>query len=70
MMRKFQDLKVWEKAHNLVIEIYKATAGFPKQEQHMLTNHLRRATVSTHTNIAEGCGRTSKREFGNSSDPP
>ncbi len=31
MMRKFQDLKVWEKAHNLVIEIYKATARFPKQ---------------------------------------
>ena len=50
----FRDLRVWKKAHELVLEIYKLTDGFPKQEMYSLTSQLRRSAVSIPANIAEG----------------
>jgi four helix bundle protein len=56
-MRDFRQLKVWEKAHHLTLEIYKATAIFPREELYGLTSQLRRASASIPANIAEGFGR-------------
>lgn len=52
--RSFQDLVVWQKAHQLVLLVYKVTQEFPKEEIYGLTSQLRRAAVSVPANIAEG----------------
>jgi len=57
-MKDFRQLKVWEKAHTLVLLVYKVTKKFPKEEIYGLTSQLRRAASSIPTNIAEGCGRS------------
>ena len=62
-MRNFKELKVWEKAHHLAVQVYKITKIFPTDEQFGLTAQLRRAAASIPTNIAEGCGRDSEREL-------
>ena len=53
----FKDLIVWQKAHALVLEVYKLTANFPKEEVYGLTSQLRRSAVSVPANIAEGFKR-------------
>lgn len=63
-MKDFRSLKVWEKSHQLTLVVYKATAGFPKEEVYGLTSQLWRACASMPTNIAEGCGRGGDAEFG------
>lgn len=63
MGRSYKDLVVWQKAMELVTAAYRATAGFPKDEQFGLTSQLRRAAVSIPSNIAEGQGRLSEKEF-------
>ncbi|MCI0350366.1 MAG: four helix bundle protein [Acidobacteriales bacterium] len=63
MKRFFKDLIVWQKAILLVTDIYKVTRSFPKDEIYGLTNQLRRAAVSVPSNIAEGQGRLSEKEF-------
>ena len=62
-MQDYKSLKVWEKAHQLVLDIYKATNNFPKEELFGLVSQLRRASVSIPTNIAEGSSRQSKKDF-------
>ena len=62
-MRSFRELRVWQKAHELTLAVYKATAKFPRDEIYGLTSQLRRATCSIPANIAEGCGRTGGAEF-------
>jgi four helix bundle protein len=62
-MRDFKKLDVWKRAHQLVLEVYKATNTFPKEEMFGLTRQIRRAGASVPANIAEGCGRGSQREF-------
>ncbi len=62
-MRDFRELKVWEKAHLLTLQIYGNTKKFPSDERFGLTVQLRRAAASVPTNIAEGCGRESEREL-------
>jgi four helix bundle protein len=62
-MRDYHDLKVWAKAHQLALSIYKVSAGFPQREIYALTSQLRRAAISVASNIAEGCGRYSEAEF-------
>ncbi|HEV3275468.1 MAG TPA: four helix bundle protein [Terriglobia bacterium] len=57
-------LKVWQKGHQLTLEIYRATAKFPKSELFGLTAQMRRAAASIPANIAEGCGRSGKAELG------
>ena len=64
-MREFRKIKVWEKAHKYVLEIYQVTKDFPKEELFGITNQIRRASVSIPNNIAEGCGRKSKKELSN-----
>jgi four helix bundle protein len=56
-MRDFRQLRVWEKAHNLTLEIYEITATFPREELYGITSQLRRASASIPANIAEGFGR-------------
>ncbi len=62
-VKSFTDLLVWQKSHAFVIEIYKSTANFPKDEVFILTSQLRRAAISIPNNIAEGSGRHSTREY-------
>ena len=62
-MNNFRELKVWKKALSLVTEIYKLTKHFPKEEQFGLTSQIRRCAVSIPSNIAEGAGRSSTKEF-------
>jgi four helix bundle protein len=50
----FQDLIVWQKAHQFVLAIYKVTASFPKEERYGLTSQFRRAAYSVAGNIVEG----------------
>ncbi|MGL5795262.1 MAG: four helix bundle protein [Waterburya sp.] len=56
-MQDFTKLKVWQKAHNFTVNLYKLTASFPIEERYGLTNQIRRASVSIESNISEGCGR-------------
>jgi four helix bundle protein len=58
--RTFQDLLVWQKAHQFVLEVYALTAAFPKPETYGLSLQMRRAAVSIPANIAEGFRRRSK----------
>ena len=60
--RTFQDLVVWQKAHQFVLGVYALTAVFPKQETYGLSLQMRRAAVSVPANIAEGFRRRGKAE--------
>ena len=51
--KKFEDLVVWQKAHQLVIKIYKLTKNYPKNEMFGLTSQLRRSAISVPANLAE-----------------
>jgi four helix bundle protein len=62
-MEDFKDLKVWTKAHELTLAVYRRTRVFPKEETYGLTSQLRRAAASIGANIAEGCGRRSDGEM-------
>lgn len=62
-MKDFKKLQVWAKAHELTLEVYRVTRGFPRDEQFGMTSQLRRACVSISANIAEGCGRNSNSEL-------
>ncbi len=53
-MQDYRKLKVWQKAHHLVIELYKRTKDFPKDELYGVTSQLRRSAVSITANIVEG----------------
>jgi four helix bundle protein len=63
MEKGYKQLLVWQKAMDLVTEIYRVTSDFPTSEQFGLTGQLRRAAVSVLSNIAEGHGRLSRKEF-------
>ncbi|MBZ5705360.1 MAG: four helix bundle protein [Acidobacteriia bacterium] len=65
MPSSFRDLRVWQEAMKLASEIYRATAGFPRHEVYGLSQQMRRAAVSVPSNIAEGKGHRSNREFTN-----
>ena|SRR5437763_4867148 len=62
-MKDFKELKVWHKAHDVTLAVYRASKDFPREEMYGLTSQLRRACVSVGANIAEGCGRRSDGEF-------
>ena len=63
MAHTFKNIKVWQKAHNLVLEIYRITKEFPSSERYGLTSQLRRSASSIATNIVEGYKRKSDKEF-------
>ena len=62
-MHKYKELKVWQKSLDLVVDVYKATAEFPKDERFGLISQTERSAVSIPSNIAEGAGRNSDKEF-------
>jgi len=62
-MKDFRELKVWEKAHNLALAVYKLTTTFPKDELYGLASQIRRSSASIPANIAEGCGRDGDAEL-------
>ncbi|MBZ4191461.1 four helix bundle protein [Niabella sp. 3A5MI-3] len=61
-MLNYQNLIAWQKAHVFTLDIYKLTAGFPKEEQFGLVSQMRRSASSIATNIAEGSGRATKQD--------
>ena len=62
-MRNHEELEVWQKAHQLTLNVYRATEGFPRSEVFGLSSQLRRAAASIGANLAEGCGRWSDGEL-------
>ena len=62
-MRDFKKLQVWERSHSLTLAVYRNSDHFPKTEIFGITSQIRRAASSIPTNIAEGCGRRSTKEF-------
>ncbi|WP_291131508.1 four helix bundle protein [Flavobacterium sp. UBA7682] len=62
-MHRFKDLEIWKLSRQFCSHIYATTANFPDNEKFGLTNQLRRASVSVPSNIAEGCSRSSNKDF-------
>jgi len=61
-IKNFRDLKVWQKAHQLVLQVYRITERFPQSEIYGLTNQIRRAVISVASNIVEGFERKSSKD--------
>jgi four helix bundle protein len=62
-INSFRDLRVWQSGMELVIQIYRLSQSFPREEQYGLTSQMRRAAVSVPSNIAEGHARESSKEY-------
>jgi len=62
-MNNLKELKIWNKAIDLTVDVYKATSSFPSDERFGLISQSRRSAVSIPSNVAEGAGRNSKKEF-------
>ena len=62
-IKRFEDLVVWQKSHELVLEVYKVTQQFPNDEKFGLTSQIRRSAVSVAANIAEGSKRQHLKEY-------
>ena len=62
-MSNYKKLDVWRMSHELVLDIYKITVSFPKDELYSLTSQIRRASYSIPANIAEGYGRAHRKEL-------
>lgn len=63
MIKNFKELKVWEKAHKLTLEVYHVTRNFPSEERYGLVSQMRRAAISIPANIAEGVKKKTTRDF-------
>lgn len=63
MIESYKDLIVWQKSMNLVEDIYNTTYDFPLKEQFVLTSQIRRAAISIPSNIAEGYGRNTTKNY-------
>ncbi len=64
-MYRFEDLKIWDKAMEIVQMVYELSAWFPQEERYGLTSQIRRSAISVPSNIAEGAGRNINGEFKN-----
>ncbi|TVP44041.1 MAG: four helix bundle protein [Mongoliibacter sp.] len=64
-MHRYKELKVWQKAIDLAVEIYRITEKLPKEEKYGLVGQMNRSAVSIPSNIAEGAGRNSNKDFNN-----
>jgi len=63
MKNSYKDLIVWQKAMELVVEVYRLTDSFPKSETYALSSQMRRCSVSIPSNIAEGCRRSTRKDY-------
>ena len=63
-MQSFRNLKVWQKAHSMTLDVYRSTRVFPKEELYGLTIQMRRCAAFIGANIAEGSCRNGDRDFG------
>jgi four helix bundle protein len=63
MIVNYRNIKAWQKADELVMEIYDATRSFPQEELYGLTSQMRRAAISVAANIAEGTGRNTEKDY-------
>jgi len=63
MAKSFKELTVWQRSVQLSVAVYKLTAGFPREEVYGISSQMRRASVSIASNIAEGWGRQTRRDF-------
>ena len=63
MLKNYKELKVWRKSYKLCLEVYRITAGFPKEERYGLVSQIRRCVVSVPSNIAEGYGRRTTADY-------
>ena len=62
-MHNYRELKIWQRSIEFVVKIYEVSAGFPKEERYGLTAQLRSCSVSVPSNISEGAGRGTNRQF-------
>ncbi len=62
-MSDYRNLDVWRKAHALTVTVYRLTATFPRSERYGIISQMRRASSSIPTNLAEGSGRSSDRDY-------
>lgn len=62
-MRNFRELKIWQMGYDLALEVYRISSSFPESEKFGITNQIRRSSTSIPTNICEGCGRESDKDF-------
>lgn len=62
-LQTHKDLKVWQQSKDLVSEIYRLTATFPREEVYSLTAQIKRSAISIPSNIAEGAARESNKEY-------
>lgn len=62
-MKNFKNLKVWQKGIEVVVNLYKKTEDFPKEEIYGLTSQIKRSAISIPSNIAEGAGRGTDKDF-------
>lgn len=62
-MHKYKELKVWQKSVIVATKVYELTKTFPQDERFGITSKVRRAVVSISSNIADGAGRASRKEF-------
>ncbi|WP_298155467.1 four helix bundle protein [Flavobacterium sp.] len=62
-MKDYRKLLVWQKAHQLALDVYKEVKVFPKEEMFGLSSQMKRAAISIPMNIAEGCGRKTDKDF-------
>jgi four helix bundle protein len=62
-MKDFRQLQIWQRSHQLTLQIYRITQGFPAEERYGLISQMRRSSSSVPTNIAEGCGRNTDADF-------
>jgi len=63
MAKNYENLEVWQKAITFALLVYRLTKSFPREELYGLTSQLRRSAISISSNIAEGAGRNSRKEF-------
>jgi four helix bundle protein len=63
LVRNYEELEVWQRAHDLTLAIYRVTGNFPRSETFGLRSQIRRAAASIGANLAEGCGRWSDAEL-------
>lgn len=63
MAKGFFDIKAWQKADDLAVDVYETTKSFPRHQLYSLTNQMQRAAVSVAANIAEGSGRRTLADY-------